>query len=127
MDSCETRNRSRECNMSSIFTKIINKEIPAVIVYEDDHCISFRDIDPKAPQHILIVPKKEIKSLADVAEEDAPLLGHLLLKASEIAKEQGISDSGYRIVVNTNKEGGQEVSHLHLHILGGRQMTWPPG
>ncbi|MGE0369683.1 MAG: HIT domain-containing protein, partial [Candidatus Dadabacteria bacterium] len=73
------------------------------------------------------VPKKEIKSLADVAEEDAPLLGHLLLKASEIAKEQGISDSGYRIVVNTNKEGGQEVSHLHLHILGGRQMTWPPG
>lgn len=127
MDSCETRNRSRECNMSSIFTKIINREIPAVIVYEDDLCISFRDIDPKAPQHILIVPKKEIKSLADVAEEDAPLLGHLLLKASEIAKEQGISDSGYRIVVNTNKEGGQEVSHLHLHILGGRQMTWPPG
>ncbi len=113
--------------MSSIFTKIINKEIPAVIVYEDDLCISFRDIDPKAPQHILIVPKKEIKSLADVAEEDAPLLGHLLLKASQIAKEQGISDSGYRIVVNTNKEGGQEVSHLHLHILGGRQMTWPPG
>ncbi len=127
MDSCETRNRSRECNMSSIFTKIINREIPAVIVYEDDLCISFRDIDPKAPQHILIVPKKEIKSLADVAEEDAPLLGHLLLKASQIAKEQGISDSGYRIVVNTNKEGGQEVSHLHLHILGGRQMTWPPG
>ena len=127
MDTCETRNRSRECNMSSIFTKIINREIPAVIVYEDDLCISFRDIDPKAPQHILIVPKKEIKSLADVAEEDAPLLGHLLLKASEIAKEQGISDSGYRIVVNTNKEGGQEVSHLHLHILGGRQMTWPPG
>ncbi len=127
MDSCETRNRSRECHMSSIFTKIINREIPAVIVYEDDLCISFRDIDPKAPQHILVVPKKEIKSLADVTEEDAPLLGHLLLKASEIAKEQGISDSGYRIVVNTNKEGGQEVSHLHLHILGGRQMTWPPG
>lgn len=113
--------------MSSIFTKIINKEIPAVIVYEDDLCISFRDIDPKAPQHILIVPKKEIKSLADVTEGDAPLLGHLLLKASQIAKEQDISDSGYRIVVNTNKEGGQEVSHLHLHILGGRQMTWPPG
>ena len=113
--------------MSSIFTKIINKEIPAVIVYEDDHCISFRDIDPKAPQHILLVPKKEIKSLAEATEEDAQLLGHLLIKAAEIAKDQGISDSGYRVVINTNKEGGQAVYHVHLHILGGRQMEWPPG
>jgi len=113
--------------MSSIFTKIINKEIPAVIVYEDDLCISFRDIDPKAPQHILLVPKKEIKSLAEAAEEDAPLLGHLLIKAGEIARDQGFSDSGYRVVINTNKEGGQAVYHIHLHILGGRQMEWPPG
>lgn len=113
--------------MSSIFTKIINREIPAVIVYEDDLCISFRDIDPKAPQHILLVPKKEIKSLAEATEEDAQLLGHLLIKAAEIAKDQGISDSGYRVVINTNKEGGQAVYHVHLHILGGRQMEWPPG
>jgi histidine triad (HIT) family protein len=113
--------------MSSIFTKIINREIPAVIVYEDDLCISFRDIDPKAPQHILLVPKKEIKSLAEATENDAPLLGHLLIKAGEIARDQGFSDSGYRVVINTNKEGGQAVYHIHLHILGGRQMEWPPG
>mgnify|MGYP001141488780 CR=1 FL=1 len=113
--------------MSSIFTRIIKREIPAVIVYEDDLCISFRDIDPKAPQHILIVPKKEIKSMADVTEDDELILGHLLVKASEIAREQGISDSGYRIVINTNKEGGQTVGHVHLHLLGGRQMEWPPG
>ncbi len=113
--------------MSSIFTKIINREIPAAIVCEDDECIAFRDIDPKAPVHILIVPKKEIPSLAEVTGKDKTLLGHLLVKASEIAKAEGISESGYRVVVNTNKEGGQEVYHLHLHILGGRQMTWPPG
>lgn len=113
--------------MSSIFTKIINKEIPAAIVYEDNECIAFRDIDPKAPVHILLVPKRELQSLAEVSAEDKALLGHLLMKASEVAKAEGISESGYRIVINTNKEGGQEVYHLHLHILGGRQMTWPPG
>ena len=113
--------------MSSIFTKIIKREIPAAIVYEDDECIAFRDIDPKAPVHILLVPKKEIPSLAQVTGNDKTLLGHLMVKASEIAKAEGISDSGYRVVVNTNKEGGQEVYHVHMHILGGRQMTWPPG
>ncbi len=113
--------------MSSIFTKIINKEIPAAIVYEDDKCIAFRDIDPKAPVHILLVTKKEIPSLADVTEDDRELLGHLMVTASKIAKEHGISDSGYRLVINTNKQGGQEVFHVHLHILGGRQMQWPPG
>jgi len=113
--------------MSSIFTKIIKREIPAAIVYEDDECIAFRDIDPKAPVHILLVPKKEIPSLAQVTENDKTLLGHLMVKASEIAKAEGISDSGYRVVVNTNKEGGQEVYHIHMHILGGRQMNWPPG
>lgn len=113
--------------MSSIFTRIINREIPAAIVYEDDECIAFRDIDPKAPVHILLVPKKEIPSLAEVTERDKSLLGYLLLKASDIARDHGVSDSGYRIVINTNKEGGQEVYHIHLHILGGRQMNWPPG
>ena len=113
--------------MSSIFTKIIKREIPAAIVYEDDECIAFRDIDPKAPVHILLVPRKEIPSLDQVTENDKTLLGHLMVKASKIAKAEGISDSGYRVVVNTNKEGGQEVYHIHMHILGGRQMTWPPG
>jgi histidine triad (HIT) family protein len=113
--------------MSSIFTKIIKREIPAAIVYEDDECIAFRDIDQKAPVHILLVPRKEIPSLDQVTENDKTLLGHLMVKASEIAKAEGISDSGYRVVVNTNKEGGQEVYHIHMHILGGRQMTWPPG
>ena len=113
--------------MSSIFTKIIKREIPAAIIYEDDECIAFRDIDPKAPVHILLVPKKEIPSLAQVTGNDKTLLGHLMVKASEIAKAEGISDSGYRVVVNTNKEGGQEVYHVHMHILGGRQMNWPPG
>lgn len=113
--------------MSSIFTKIINKDIPAAIVFEDDDCIAFRDIDPKAPVHILIVTKKEIRSMAEVTDRDKELLGHMMVKAAQIAKEQGISDSGYRLVVNTNKEGGQEVYHVHMHILGGRQMEWPPG
>ena len=113
--------------MSTIFKKIIDKEIPADIVYEDDLCLAFRDIDPIAPTHILIIPKKEIPSMAEASQDDEGLLGHLLVTASRIAKDQGISDSGYRLVANTNNEGGQEVYHLHIHLLGGRQMTWPPG
>ncbi|GJM15225.1 MAG: histidine triad nucleotide-binding protein [Thermodesulfobacteriota bacterium] len=113
--------------MSTIFKKIIDKEIPADIVYEDDLCLAFRDIDPKAPVHILIIPKKEIPSMAEVSENDKELIGHLYLVASKIAKDEGVSDSGYRLAVNTNNEGGQEVYHLHIHLLGGRQMTWPPG
>jgi len=113
--------------MSTIFKKIIDKEIPADIVYEDDLCLAFRDIDPKAPTHIILIPKKEIPSMAEVSENDKELIGHLYLVASKIAKDEGISDLGYRLVVNTNNEGGQEVSHLHIHLLGGRQMTWPPG
>lgn len=113
--------------MSTIFKKIIDKEIPADIVYEDDLCLAFNDIDPKAPVHILIIPKKEIPSMVEVSQDDQGLLGHLLVIASQVAKEQGISDSGYRLVANTNNEGGQEVHHLHIHLLGGRQMTWPPG
>jgi len=113
--------------MSTIFKKIIDKEIPADVVYEDDLCLAFRDIDPKAPTHIILIPKKEIPSMAEVSENDKELIGHLYLVASKIAKDEGISDLGYRLVVNTNNEGGQEVSHLHIHLLGGRQMTWPPG
>ncbi len=113
--------------MSTIFKKIIDKEIPADIVYEDDLCLAFKDIDPIAPTHILIIPKKEIPSMAEASQDDEGLLGHLLITASRIAKDLGISESGYRLVVNTNKEGGQEVYHLHIHLLGGRQMTWPPG
>ena len=113
--------------MGTVFKKIIDKEIPADVVYEDDLCLAFRDIDPKAPTHIILIPKKEIPSMAEVSEDDKELIGHLYIVASKIAKDEGISDSGYRLVVNTNNEGGQEVYHLHIHLLGGRQMTWPPG
>ncbi len=113
--------------MSTIFKKIIDKEIPADIVHEDEQCIAFRDIDPKAPTHIILIPKKEIPSMAEIDGNDKGLIGHLYLVASKIAKDEGVSDSGYRLVVNTNKEGGQEVYHLHVHLLGGRQMNWPPG
>lgn len=111
----------------SLFTKIINREIPADIVYEDDLCLAFRDIQPKAPVHLLLIPKKEIRSMAEVATTDKEVLGHLLCKASEIAKAQGLADNGYRLVINTNEDGGQSVYHLHIHIMGGRAMTWPPG
>lgn len=113
--------------MSTIFKKIIDREIPADIVYEDDLCLAFKDIDPKAPVHILIIPKKEIASMVEISKGDEELLGHLYVVAAQIAKDQGVSDTGYRLVVNTNNEGGQEVCHLHIHLLGGRQMTWPPG
>ncbi len=113
--------------MSTIFTQIINREIPADIVYEDEVCLAFRDINPQAPVHILLIPKKEIVSMATVKTEDQTVLGHLMVKASEIASMLGLSESGYRLVVNTNEDAGQSVFHLHVHILGGRILTWPPG
>ena len=113
--------------MSTIFKKIIDKEIPADIVYEDDLCLAFKDIQAQAPIHILIIPKKEIPSIAEVQPEDQALLGHLLVKASEIAKAQGLHSAGYRLVANIKDDGGQTVPHLHIHILGGRKMLWPPG
>lgn len=112
--------------MATIFTKIINKEIPANIVYEDELCLAFTDINPQAPVHILLIPKKEIPSLAEVQKSDQELMGHLICKASQIAKEQGL-DKGYRLVVNIKDHGGQTVFHLHFHIIGGRQLSWPPG
>lgn len=110
----------------TIFSKIIRREIPADIVYEDDLAIAFKDIHPQAPVHILIIPKKVIKSLADVESQDLDLMGHLLLTAQKVALQAGLTN-GYRLVINTDDDGGQTVNHLHLHVLGGRQMTWPPG
>ncbi len=110
----------------TIFSKIIRREIPAEIVYEDDRCLAFKDINPQAPVHILLIPKQPIPSLADATAEDRDLLGHLLLSAQQVAQQVGLSE-GYRVVINTGNDGGQTVYHLHLHILGGRGMTWPPG
>lgn len=110
----------------TIFSKIINKEIPAKIVFEDDQCLAFHDVNPQAPTHILLIPKKPIKSMAEVTDEDEKLLGSLMVKASQIAQEQGL-ENGYRLVINTRADGGQTVDHLHIHILGKRHMKWPPG
>ena len=111
----------------TIFEKIIAREIPANIVYETDDIIAFRDIDPKAPIHILIVPKKPIVTLNDLETSDSELTGKIILAAKEIALSEGIAESGYRLVFNCNRDGGQSVDHIHCHLLGGRQMHWPPG
>jgi histidine triad (HIT) family protein len=113
--------------MATIFTKIINREIPAKIVYEDDHCLAFEDIDPKAPTHVLVIPKKEIASLAALSSADEAVIGHIILAISRIARELGVAESGYRVVANTGPDGGQSVDHLHFHLLAGRKLTWPPG
>jgi histidine triad (HIT) family protein len=110
----------------TIFSKIIRREIPAEIVYEDDLAIAFKDINPQAPVHILVIPKEPIAQLTDAESKDHALMGHLLLTANRVAQQAGLNN-GYRVVINTGPDGGQTVSHLHLHILGGRQMTWPPG
>lgn len=111
----------------NIFAKIIRKEIPAKIVFEDDRVLAFRDIDAKAPIHILIVPKKDIARVSEAGAADEPLLGHMLTAAAEIARQEGIDGSGYRLVINKGAHAGETVPHLHLHLLGGRAMTWPPG
>jgi histidine triad (HIT) family protein len=110
----------------TIFSKIIRKEIPADIVYEDDLALAFRDVQPQAPVHILVIPKKPIESIATATTADENLLGHLLLIVKRVAAQEGL-DKGYRIVINTGEDGGQTVFHLHLHLLGKRSMTWPPG
>jgi histidine triad (HIT) family protein len=112
---------------STIFSKIIRKEIPADIVHEDDQCIAFRDINPQAPTHILIIPRKEIRNVAEMADDDGPLLGHLFRVARDIARTEGLADDGYRLVVNNGAAAGQTVWHLHVHLLGGRNLSWPPG
>lgn len=110
----------------TIFKRIIDKEIPANVVYEDDRCLAFHDVSPQAPVHFLVIPRKEIPSLADAAAEDAPLLGHLLSTAGRLAAQLGLAE-GYRVVINCGPDGGQSVDHLHLHVLGKRRLGWPPG
>jgi histidine triad (HIT) family protein len=110
----------------NIFQKILDKEIPADIVYEDDQCIAFRDVTPKAPTHVLIIPRKVIATHAELTDADGPLLGHMHVVAAKLAKELGLSD-GYRLVINCLDRGGQTVPHLHMHLMGGRDFHWPPG
>ncbi|HWL08868.1 MAG TPA: histidine triad nucleotide-binding protein [Planctomicrobium sp.] len=110
----------------TIFKRIIDKEIPARLVYEDDLCLAFHDVSPQAPVHLLVIPRQEIPSLQHVEEKDAPLLGHLLYVCHKLAAEQGL-ENGYRVVINTGSDGGQTVNHLHFHILGKRPLEWPPG
>lgn len=110
----------------TIFTKIINKEIPATIVYEDELSLAFEDISPQAPIHLLIIPKKPIATINDIQEEDRLIVGHLHYVASIIAKEKGVAEDGYRVVMNCNEYGGQTVYHIHLHFLAGKAMGWPP-
>jgi histidine triad (HIT) family protein len=113
--------------MPTLFTRIVNREIPAKIVYEDDQCLAFEDIAPKAPTHVLLIPKKEIASLDALAAEDAALLGHMMMVVQKLARDLGVADGGYRLIANTGANGGQTVDHLHFHILGGRALDWPPG
>jgi histidine triad (HIT) family protein len=111
----------------TLFEKIISREIPANIVFEDDHCLAFRDISPQAPIHILVVPKSVIARIDAAEEENQIILGHLLLTAAEVARREGISETGYRLVINNGSHGGETVPHLHVHLLGGRPLAWPPG
>lgn len=110
----------------TLFQRIADREIPAQIVYEDDQVVAFRDINPQAPTHILIVPRKPITRIGEAGPEDQALLGHLLLKAAEVARQVGLTN-GYRLVFNNGRDGGEAVPHLHCHILGGRALSWPPG
>lgn len=114
-------------NNPTIFGAILRNEIPSTRVWEDEHCIAFRDINPAAPTHVLIIPRKLIPTLADATKDDEAVLGHMLLVAGELARQEGIAEDGFRVVVNINEDGGQTVYHLHMHVLGGRRMGWPPG
>jgi histidine triad (HIT) family protein len=111
----------------TLFEKIIARQIPAQIVYEDEQVLAFRDIDPKAPVHVLVIPKKPIPRVGEATAADQALLGHLLLKAGEVAAQLGLKETGFRLVINHGRDGGESVPHLHVHVLGGRQMKWPPG
>jgi histidine triad (HIT) family protein len=110
----------------TIFGKIIRGEVPAKIVHDDDRCLAFHDVSPQAPVHVLVIPKMPLASLAEASEDDANLLGHLVIVATQLARSLGLED-GYRLVVNCGRDGGQSVDHLHVHLLGGRPLGWPPG
>jgi len=111
----------------TIFSKIIKREIPADILYEDDDVLAFRDVSPKAPTHFLVIPKLEIPTINDIQPNQAALIGKMVLTAQQLAKQEGIAEKGYRLVMNCNEDGGQTVFHIHLHVLGGRGLSWPPG
>ena len=111
----------------NIFARIARKEVPVEAVYEDEHVIAFRDISPQAPVHALVIPKEHVESLDDIGQRDEALMGHLMRVASRVANEQGLAESGYRTVVNNGAGAGQSVFHLHVHVLGGRELSWPPG
>ena len=113
--------------MNTIFTKIINKEIPADILFESDRILAFRDINPQAPVHFLVIPKKQISTLNDIKDDDKNIIGEMVIIAKDLAEKEGIAESGYRTVFNCNEDGGQTVYHIHLHVLGGRKLKWPPG
>ena len=113
--------------MATLFEKIIQRQIPADIVHEDEHVLAFRDINPQAPVHVLFVPKRAIATVNDLGEADADLVGKLFLAAAQYAKREGFAENGYRCVINCNRDGGQTVFHLHLHLLAGRTLHWPPG
>lgn len=123
-----TGSEARPMSMTScLFCKIIKREIPGSIVYEDDHVLAFNDINPQAPTHVLVIPKRHIESLNELQPADDQIVGELTRRAAAIAKERGISANGFRTVFNTNRDAGQTVFHIHLHLLGGRSMQWPPG
>jgi len=113
--------------MNTIFTKIINKEIPADILFESDRILAFRDINPQAPVHFLVIPKKQISTLNDIKNDDKNIIGEMVIIAKDLAEKEGIAENGYRTVFNCNEDGGQTVFHIHLHVLGGRKLKWPPG
>ena len=111
----------------NIFRKIIEKKIPATIVYEDDRAMAFRDVNAQAPVHVLVVPKQDLARVSEARATDEPLLGHLLTVAAAVARQEGIDESGYRLVINKGRDAGESVPHLHVHLLGGRVLAWPPG
>ena len=111
----------------TIFTKIINREIPAEILYEDDDVLAFSDVSPQAPVHFLVIPKLPIETINDIQPNQAELIGKMVLTAQKLVKQQGVAEGGYRLVMNCNEDGGQTVFHIHMHVLGGRALSWPPG
>jgi histidine triad (HIT) family protein len=127
LSATEDQNLTERIMTDCLFCGIAGGKIKAKIVYQNDHLLAFKDIAPKAPVHILLIPRKHLVSVADIADEDRALIGEIFQAAAELAREQGIADSGYRIVVNSGADAGQSVFHLHYHLLGGRRMSWPPG
>ena len=113
--------------MSCLFCKMVDGDIPIDKVYEDDQVLAFRDISPQGPVHIQVIPKKHLATINDASDEDQALLGRIMLVAKQVAADEGLAEDGYRLVVNCNSQGGQAVYHLHMHVIGGRQMNWPPG